>query len=798
MKAIIMAGGEGTRLRPLTCSNPKPLSLLCGRPVVHYILDLFNHHGFDEAIFTLGYKSEQIEQMFENGRYKNLLLRFSHEETPLGTAGCVKKAAQTFSCDNESFLVISGDALCDFDLAAAVAEHTATSAAATVITSQVEDPREFGLVIGEDGSERLGKQSKQIVGFSEKPSYLGCISDYANTGVYVLSPSVLDLVPDNVPCDFARDIFPRMLKNPDVFPLRCLHSNGYWCDIGDFSSYAKSQFDILSGKVKCDRSALGAKLAEGIYSKSRIPNNVILTSPCYIGENVTFSNAGAGTVQVTSSVIGDNVNIGNNVKLRGSVILDSAFISDGATVNHAVICNNAKLLHSASVYEGSVIGESCLVGREAIVSNGAKVWNGKTIPTGASVTRDVKYGGSDAVCRVELSDKGIRGETNADITPEFCARLGAALACTISGTSSAKRVAVSCEGNCASKALKYAIISGTLGAAADVFDMDCAPLPQLIYASKLLNCGIVAHIKCGIFAEITLLGNSGLALTRQGERRLEAALTRSEYKNADHTGFGRAHQIGKEFNQIYTSMLYSHARLKSNHKIKLNCNCSDSEYTKCLEQVFNSVSNPHGEVLVVTLSDNTSTAEFYTENSTKISYEQLMMLAAAHMMKQGSDVALPNSFTSCADFLAASYAKQIHRYFSCPNDSSDSKARELAAKQAFLYDGAILALTVLEYLSECGQSIEDAIKAIPQFVCEKREIDINCPPQRIISRLCDGESGGCGKGEGVLLGNTRENVLVRSTKRGKSLVLLAQSLSSETATQLCDNAEELVKKIMAE
>ncbi|MCL1881464.1 MAG: sugar phosphate nucleotidyltransferase [Oscillospiraceae bacterium] len=811
-KAIIMAGGEGTRLRPLTCSLPKPLAKLCGRPVVHYILDLLDKHGFEEAIFTLGYKAGQIEDLFETGRYKNLTLRFSHEEFPLGTAGCVKQAIFNSNISSEKsqpeddFLVISGDALCDFDLTAALEKHKKVRAGATIITKKVNDPREYGLVLSD--SENNGR----ITGFSEKPSYVSCIGDCANTGVYILSPKVMELVPNNTRCDFARDVFPKMLENElkDKLPLYSHEESGYWCDIGDFDTYAKSQFDILNGKVKCEIA--GTKIADGIYSQSDIPSHVKITSPCYIGANVSFTTSentpktpnqsDREITVINSCIIGDHVNIGKNVKLKGSVILDSVFISNGATANHAIICQSAKLQHSASVYEDSVIGEECVIGREAVVSNGAKVWNRKSVPPGATIAKDVKYG-SGKSRNAELSDTGLTGETNTDITPEFCARLGAALAVT-SSEYSGKRIAVSCENNSASKAMKHAIIAGVSGAGGEVFDTGTANRAQLIYASKILDCGMIAHVKCGVFAQVEVLANSGLPLSRIEERRLEAALNRSEYKNADWNGFGEMHYVAG-INDLHYSMLRKHANFKSDYHVKLNCN--NAVLTKTLEPIFELISTTQNastvitssrnqsEILIVALTESGSKAEFYTENDTKIEYDKLLLLAGALYMSKGFDIALPHDFASCADFLATSYGKKVHRYFHCPNDNSDRTARALAANQPFLYDGAVLAMNVLEYLSQNKISIEVALKSIPHFASVRREIELppNTAPQRIISCLCE---QGSGKGEGVLLGNNRENVLVRSAKRGNALLLFAESLSSETASELCNNAENLVKELL--
>ncbi|MCL1866074.1 MAG: sugar phosphate nucleotidyltransferase [Oscillospiraceae bacterium] len=779
MKAIIMAGGEGTRLRPLTCGVPKPLTKLCGRPVVHYILDLLQINGFDEAIFTLGYKAEQIERLFESGRYGNVGLRFSREDSPLGTAGCVKKVFTDIlqKSDPESdFVVISGDALCDFDLKSAYEYHKSVNAAATVLTKRVDDPREYGLVI----SERDKFGNGRVSGFSEKPSYLGCICDCANTGVYILSPKVMELIPGKPRnsgqiCDFARDVFPKMLESD--MPLHAYEASGYWCDIGDFSTYAASQFDILTGKVRCRID--GLKVADGVYSQSRIPSGLKLTAPCYIGKNVSF---GENTV-INSCIIGDNVNVGNNVKLKDSVFAESVFISDGVTANGAVVCAGTKLLHAASVYEGSVIGEGCLIGREAIVRAGVKVWNEKSVPSGANVTRNIKYGGKSGV---ELTETGIHGETNADITPELCTAVGAALSSVDS------RVAVSCKSDAASEAMKHAVMSGISAGGGDVFDVGNATLPQLIYTAKMLDCGAISHIKCGIFAQIDILGRAGGSLTRFEERRFESAFARGEFKNADWSGFGKICAVsGSGFGaeELYTSMLTSRAKFKSGYKIKL-----DSEIP-LYNKVFDRVSG-NGEVLVVTLTEGGVCAEFHTEKGEKVPHEQLVLLAAAAVMQSGSDVALPHDSALPADFIAESCGRKVHRFFRCSNDSGDEYARELAGVQGFLKDGAVLALTVLEYLAKNSLTIENAVKSVPKLAVKQREVEINCPPQRIISKLC--ESGACGKGEGVLMGENRQNIIIRSSKRGDSLFLLAECLSSETADELCDSTEKLIRKLLSE
>ncbi|WP_129588641.1 nucleotidyltransferase family protein, partial [Moorella stamsii] len=219
MKAIIMAGGEGSRLRPLTCKRPKPLVPVANRPVMEYCVDLLRDLGIKEVGVTLQYLPRLIEEYFGDGSDFGLHLHYFVEDKPLGTAGSVKNAASFL---DETFVVVSGDALTDFDLRPAMAKHKENRALATLVLTTVDNPLEYGVVItNPDGSIRS---------FLEKPSWGEVFSDRVNTGIYILEPEVLELVPEGESFDFSKDLFPRLLK--DKKPLYGITLSGYWCDIG--------------------------------------------------------------------------------------------------------------------------------------------------------------------------------------------------------------------------------------------------------------------------------------------------------------------------------------------------------------------------------------------------------------------------------------------------------------------------------------------------------------------------------------------------------------------------------------
>src|SRR5262245_48735047 len=236
MKAVVMAGGEGTRLRPLTSNQPKPMVPVVGKPCMEHILELLRRYGFDEVIVTLACLPQAIQSYFGDGDSIGIPVEYSLEETPLGTAGSVRQAARRL---DDTFLVISGDALTDVDLRRLVDFHREREAAVTIGLKAVDNPLDFGIVVtGEDG---------RIERFLEKPSWGQVFSDTINTGIYVLDPEVLRHVPEGKPFDFSKELFPLLLEMGR--PMYGLPLDGYWQDIGNLDQYRQANFDALDERV---------------------------------------------------------------------------------------------------------------------------------------------------------------------------------------------------------------------------------------------------------------------------------------------------------------------------------------------------------------------------------------------------------------------------------------------------------------------------------------------------------------------------------------------------------------------
>ena len=236
MQAVVMAGGEGSRLRPLTINRPKPMVSIVNKPCLGHIFDLLQRHGINDAFVTLQYLASQIQDSFGDGGSVGMRLKYSVEESPLGTGGSVRQIGDALS---DTFIVISGDALTDIDLPKVIAFHRERKAAVTLTLYHVANPLEYGVVItGEDG--RISK-------FLEKPSWGEVFSDTINTGIYVIEPRVLERYKPGEAFDFSKDLFPALLAEGE--PLYGYIASGYWTDVGSISEYARANADLLQGRL---------------------------------------------------------------------------------------------------------------------------------------------------------------------------------------------------------------------------------------------------------------------------------------------------------------------------------------------------------------------------------------------------------------------------------------------------------------------------------------------------------------------------------------------------------------------
>jgi mannose-1-phosphate guanylyltransferase / phosphomannomutase len=516
VKAVVMAGGEGTRLRPMTASQPKPMLPVVNRPIMEHVLRLLRLHGFDETVVTVQFLASMVRNYFGDGEDFGMRLQYATEEMPLGTAGSVKNAEDELR--DEPFLVISGDALTDIDLSELVRFHKDNGALVTVGLSRVPDPLEFGIVITEEDG--------RIQRFLEKPTWGQVFSDTVNTGIYVMQPEVLAEVPVGEVADWSHDVFPRLLERGS--PLYGWVADGYWEDVGTHESYLKAQADVLSGEVQAGIDGFEVSPGVWVAEGADVDLEAVLRGPVCIGD---YAKIEAGAELREYTVIGSNVVVKEGAFLHRAVVHNNVFIGPGTNLRGCVIGKNTDVMGSARVEEGAIVGDECVIEPEAYLSAGVKVYPFKTIEAGAVVNTSVIWESRGQ--RTLFGPRGVSGLINVEITPELCVRLASAYATTLR---KGAVVTTSRDVSRAARALKRAVHGALNASAINVIHLEAQPLPVARFETARGECsgGIALRTTPGDpqSIDIIFLDEHGADLSQAAQRKLERVFSRQEYRRA--------------------------------------------------------------------------------------------------------------------------------------------------------------------------------------------------------------------------------------------------------------------------
>jgi mannose-1-phosphate guanylyltransferase/mannose-1-phosphate guanylyltransferase/phosphomannomutase len=321
MKAMVLAAGLGTRLRPLTYEMPKPMVPVLNRPIMEHILELVRRHGFTELIANLSYLPEQLRERFGDGSAHGVSLEWRFEEELLGTAGGVRNVREFFGED--TFLVMAADALTDIDLGALWAAHEANDGIATLAVKRVPDTSEYGVVVtGSDG---------RIQGFQEKPDPAEALSDLASCMIYVLEPEIFDYFPDKPVVDFALEVFPALLEH-DV-PFYVHETDAYWNDVGSLDELRQGNFDALAGAVGVNHGA--EEVREGVFvaAGTTLPRDAEIEPPILIG---SAAEIGPDVGLAGPTVVGDRCRIGTGARIKRAVLLPGMEVPAGTILAEAI------------------------------------------------------------------------------------------------------------------------------------------------------------------------------------------------------------------------------------------------------------------------------------------------------------------------------------------------------------------------------------------------------------------------------------------------------------------------------
>jgi mannose-1-phosphate guanylyltransferase/phosphomannomutase len=521
VKAVVMAGGEGTRLRPLTSNQPKPMVPIVGKPCMEHILELLRRHDFRDVIVTLAFLPQAIRSYFGDGETMELDIEYSVEETPLGTAGSVRLASAKL---DDTVLVISGDALCDIDLTALVASHRERGASVTIGLKSVENPLEFGIVVtDEDG---------RVERFLEKPSWGQVFSDTINTGIYVIEPEVLRHVPDDRPYDFSKELFPLLLEmGRPIYGYVC---DGYWQDIGNLDQYRQANQDALEGRARLEVKGIRLRGNIWIGDGVEVSDLASIEGPAYIGDNVRIA---PGATVGASTVLGNNVTLREGARVTRSVLDSSTHIGRSALVEGAIVGRACDFRDHARVHEGVAIGDNVTLGAESVVFPGVRIYPYKEVETGAQIHESLIWE-SRASSRLFGRD-GIAGLVNVDLTPEVAIRLAAALGTALDRGA---RVVASRDPAPACRMVKRAIITGLISTGVDVDDLRAAPSPVARHMLKMHAYDAGIHVGTSSsdpeVVQVKIFEPPGIQVSPALQREIEKHFTRQELRRSAYNEVG--------------------------------------------------------------------------------------------------------------------------------------------------------------------------------------------------------------------------------------------------------------------
>lgn len=817
MKAVIMAGGEGTRLRPLTCNCPKPVVPIINKPVLEHIIRLLREHDFMDIAVTLQYMPELIKEYFNDGTEFGVSINYYVEHTPLGTAGSVKNAEQFL---DDTFVVISGDALTDMDIGEAIDFHKQKKSIATLILKKVDIPLEYGIVVTDEEG--------RVTRFLEKPSWGEVFSDTVNTGVYILSPEVLGYYKKDEIFDFSRDLFPLLLKEKK--PIFGYVTEDYWCDIGDIKAYIQSHIDILDKKVKI--SMPGRETEPGIWVDEdvEIDESAVIIPPCVIGKKTKIKKE---SVIGGYSVIGENNIIGERSGIKRSIIWKNCLLDKNVQLRGSVICNKVHFRDNTSAFEFSVIGNGTVLRESAVVKPNIKIWPDKLIDTATEVNSNLVWGSK--FTRAIFGNRGIAGEINVDITPEYASKLGAAYGAIHRGKA---RIGIGCDGSTTSEMIKISFIAGLLSSGIDIYDFGNMLLPITRSAVRFYKMDGGIHISTNTDniarLSIDFLDKNGSNINRALERKIENTFIREDFSRCEGDCIKEI-KIIPDYCDFYVRSIVNSVRSEKIHyRIALNSRSTFIEKVikmlvgelgcqleflnlklfnaKTMQRsmksndvnFFTSYIKMNNFDMGVSIED-TSEKMMLIDNKGRIITEDmfiaLISLILFHTIKGGT-VVVPISASHAVEKIAKTYNGKVIRSKTSAQDLMEkileSKIREEMLEQFTMHFDAIAGLVkILDFMNINNYKLSELYDMIPEIHMNKKEVECSWNAKgKVIREIIQEKKGeSIEMIEGVKVFGDDGWVLVLPDAEEPVCKVISESYSAEFAEELTNIYVNKIREI---
>ncbi len=766
MQAVILCGGRGERLMPMTACTPAGLLRILGKPVISYAIEQLKKAGFTQVTLALGYLGNQVIAEYDSKEFADMQIYYTSTNQD-GTAPALQYAVKS----DEDILVIEANCVFDFDLKSVIEYHNKKKSIATFVTKRDSETYKYTCFSADDNN--------QINGVAHNPSYEDTQSVHAFTGVYILSSNVFESYDFNKSGDVIEDILPNMIS--DGISICNYNTIDFWHKILDAEGFIKCQTDILKGKGSYEIEA--QNLGGGIYSKTQSNfNGVSIVPPVYIGENVTIES---GAIIDSYTVIDDNSIIEKRCRISSSYIGIDSHISARCELTSCVVSKGAILKSSAVCGEYCVIGEKSQIGEGARLVDGIKIWAGKEVKSNTVLDENLKVGLGKSAC----IDDNCSCDFGSSITaPSDTVKFGMAVgSCFKIGDA----IIVGWSGKDSARALADAFKAGLVSCGVRVFDLGKSNTQQVMYAVNRVSAKIGCYISVDYAENIKLMDVGGLPLKRGLEFKIEQSYNSGNFRALPFHDYGDISDMNGVA-MLYESFVANYLPERFTG-VNVEIRTSSKPTAKIADRLFHTRNDIDSERIVFHISNDGSACSAYTDKTGYVFHERLIILAMKILYQRQIEVALPYSFPTTADTLAEHENGRLYRYFNCSNDNSDDDAREIAKRpdNFFVRDGLVLSAMISGYLSENKISLADAIKDIPKFYTTQRYVSMTLTPAEIMDKFAVSSGG---RNEGVVMKNNESRAIIRPLKNGDGLMIFAESFKTEAASALCDEIQIRIKQ----
>ncbi len=756
MKAIILAGGFGTRIQPLTNSLPKPMLPILNRPMMeHIIIKLRDELGIKEMAVLLYFKPEIIKEHFKDGSELGVKITYVQPDDDYGTAGAVAFAREFL---DDTFIIVSGDLVTNFDFKKIEKFHKKKESKLTITLTRVENPLQFGVVIA-NKEDRIEK-------FLEKPSWGEVFSDTINTGIYIIEPEILEYIPHGENFDFAKDLFPALMQNN--IPLWGCSIEGYWRDVGNPQSYREVYQDIFKGEIvlpfkgekqTIDNATVYMDKSVKLPEKIRLNGTVVLEKGVKISEGVTL----------TDSCLGANTKVKKHAEVTNSVLWDDVSIGSKAKINNAIICNDNIIKDEVKANLGVIIAEKCEIGKKVSFEKDIMMWPEKIIDANSVVSNNVIWG---TKYKSSIFENGkVVGRTNIELSVEMSTKLAESFGSILPEGS---KVYISRDYHKSSRMLKRAFLSGMLATGIDVIDLFNAPsnvMRHCLANNEEMSAGI--HFRQSVIdptnTEIVLFTSEGMVIDSKVAKSIERIFFRENFRRVNQNAIGEIYEesdikrkyidalVGTIDTSVFkdneirvaadimfgsTSDIYPKIMNELGiENIVLNAYKDDKSLSKLYQNITKSQENMGNIVKAMNLDcgfliyPNGQKLQLI-DNNGKLVYDYIALLAVLELIDRTTTeklkVFLPAWAPDAIEYknikivrgkLSDLKADKVNQYYLIASTDGHFAFTEFGLNS----DSVYASFKILELIKKSGRTLSSIIKSLPKFIFKGE--NVACPSQ---------------------------------------------------------------------